>query len=85
MTSNVLAFNVLVGTAMITELMSFSFPAALLMWRHRSPNYLPKKSYFNLGKSGWVINAIVVGWTLAATVIYCIPLQKPVTAGNMSK
>ena len=79
------AFNVFVGTAMITELVSFSFPAALLMARRRTPEYLPKHSHFNLGKSGWLVNSVVVGWTIFATIVYCIPLTRPVTSGNMSK
>ena len=45
------AFNVFIGTTMLTEFISFTFPAALLMWRRRDPKYLPKKSPFNLGYS----------------------------------
>lgn len=59
------AFNVFIGTTMLTEFISSTFPAALLMWRRRDPKYLPKKSPFNLGY-GWLVNTLVVGWTVFA-------------------
>lgn len=70
---------------MVTELISFSFPAALLMWQHRNPRYLPKRSPFNMGKPGWLANALVVLWTAFLMVIFSMPVQYPVTAGSMSK
>lgn len=79
------AFNVFIGTAMLTELISFTFPAALLMWRGRDPKYLPKKSHFNLGKFGWLVNTLVVGWTVFALVIFSFPIAQPVKPGSMSK
>ena len=79
------AFNVFVGTAMLTELISFAFPAALLMWRRRDPKYLPKRSPFNLGKFGWLVNAIVIGWAVFALVIFSFPIAQPITPGSMSK
>ena len=38
-----------------------------------------------MGILGWVANTITVVWTIFATVIYCLPPDIPVTAGNMSK
>ena len=82
---SVLAFTVFIGTAMVTELISFAFPAALLMWRGRASAYLPKNSLFNLGKAGWLVNSLVVGWTFVALVIFSMPVVQPVTAETMSK
>ena len=79
------AFNVFIGTAALTELISFSFPAALLMWQRRDPKYLPAKSPFNLGKFGWLVNATVLAWTAFALVIFSFPVTLPVAAGSMSK
>ena len=70
---------------MLTELISFSFPAALLMWQGRNQKYLPTKSPFNLGKFGWLVNALVIGWTLLALVVFSFPVEKPVTPGSLSK
>lgn len=70
---------------MVTELISFAFPAALLMYRCRDPKYLPKGSHFNLGKFGWLVNALVVSWAAFLIVIFSFPVQRPVTPGTMSK
>ena len=71
---------------MLTELVSFSFPAALLMWRRRDQKYLPTKSPFHLGTFfGWLVNALVVAWTAFALVIFSFPVTQPVTPGSMSK
>ncbi|KAL8756012.1 MAG: hypothetical protein Q9184_004634 [Pyrenodesmia sp. 2 TL-2023] len=78
------AFNVVVGSAVLAELISFSFPAALLMWRGRHAKYLPRNSPFNLGKFGWLTNAIVVGWTVFALVIFSFPVVRPVTPRSMN-
>ena len=70
---------------MLTELVSFSFPAALLMWQGRNQKFLPTKSPFNLGKFGWLVNGLVIGWTLLALVIFSFPVEEPVTPGSLSK
>lgn len=69
---------------MLTELISFSFPAALLMWQGRNQKYLPTKSPFNLGKFGWLVNGLVVAWTAFALVLFSLPVVLPVTPGSMS-
>lgn len=79
------AFNVFIGTAMLTELISFAFPAALLMWRRRDLKYLPRKGPFKLGKFGWLVNSLVVGWAAFALVIFSLPVTRHVTPGSMSK
>lgn len=70
---------------MLTELISFTFPAALLMWQRRDPKYLPKKSPFNLGRFGWLVNTLVVGWTVFALVMFSFPVAQPVRPGSMSE
>ena len=69
---------------MLTELISFSFPAALLLWRRRDHKYLPTNSPFHLGKFGWLVNAIVVGWTAFAVVVFSLPVVRPASAASMS-
>ena len=69
---------------MVTELISFSFPAFLLMYRARDPKYLPEESAFNLGSFGWLVNILVVCWAAFLTIIFSFPVRKPVTAGSMS-
>ena len=79
------AFSAIVGTGVVAEAVTFAFPPALLMWRGRAPQYLPKNTPYNLGWMGWLANSIVVFWGLFAAVIYSIPLARPVTVSNMSQ
>ena len=69
---------------MLTELISFSFPTALLTWRRRNQRYLPTNSAFNLGKFGWLVNGLVVAWTAFALVIFTLPVTMPAKPGTMS-
>lgn len=69
---------------MLTELVSFSFPAALLLWQGRDQKYLPTESSFYLGKFGWMVNAVVVGWTAFALIIFSLPVVRPASGGSMS-
>lgn len=70
---------------MLPELISFTFPAALLMWRRRDPRYLPEKSPFNLGRFGWLVNTLVIGWAVFTLVIFSFPTAEPVRPGSMSE
>lgn len=70
---------------MLVELISFSFPAALLMWQHRDQKYLPTNNPFNLGRFGWLVNGLVVAWTAFALVIFSLPVTLPVKSGSMSQ
>ena len=80
-----LAFNTIVGTALLMEQISFAFPAALLMYQRRNERYLPQKSRYNLGSAGWVVNSVVVCWTCLVLVMYSFPTMQPVTPRNMSE
>ncbi|KAL8768825.1 MAG: hypothetical protein Q9209_005006, partial [Squamulea sp. 1 TL-2023] len=77
------AFNVSIGTAILTELISFSFPAALMMWQGRNQKFLPANSPFNLGRFGWLVNSLVVAWTAFALIVFSFPVTLPVSAGSM--
>ena len=79
------AFNAIIAPGLILEQISFAFPSALLIWQRRKSCYLPKSGPFKLGKFGWVVNSISVGWALMELGFYSLPPLLPVTAGNMSK
>lgn len=67
------------------EQISFAFPAGLLMYQGRSAQFLPQKSRYNLGRGGWLVNAVVVAWTCLVLVMYSFPTVQPVTTNNMSE
>jgi len=79
------AFYALIGSGLILQQLSFAIPIVVLMFRRRSPTFLPNKGHFNWGVFGWVFNIITVGWTLLALVVYDLPLYLPVTGADMSK
>ncbi|PCG88543.1 Amino acid/polyamine transporter I [Penicillium occitanis (nom. inval.)] len=74
--------NAIYGSANICFLFSYGLPIVLLLMQQRQ--CLPKGRYFTLGKFGFVINILAVGWILLATVVFCIPLSYPVTNDNMN-
>ena len=79
------AFNAIVGPGMILEQISFAIPTALLMWQLRDPRFLPTKGLFKLGKMGWLMNIVTVGWACIELIFYDLPAERPVTGGNMSR
>lgn len=75
------AFNAFVGSFVL--LTTAAFFLAIL------PNVLTKRSRlppgsFNMGKSGYVVNAISCLYIVAFFVIYCFPYSLPATAENMN-
>ncbi|KAI6857684.1 amino acid transporter [Hortaea werneckii] len=80
------AFNAFIGTGLILQLITFAFPAALLLLRRRSAQYLPKSRKFKVpAVMGWVANAGTVGFTIIVTIFWCLPTVFPVEPSNMSK
>lgn len=79
------AFNAFIGSGMLLQQCSFALPAALLMWHGRSERVLPKSRAFNLGAFGWIVNAATVLFAPLITIMYCFPVNMPVTSSEMSK
>lgn len=80
------AFNAFIGTGLILQLVTFAFPAALLLLRRRSARFLPETRAFRLPSAfGWLANACSVGFSLLCFVCYNLPSVLPVHPSNMSK
>jgi choline transport protein len=78
------AFSAIIGTGLVLQQITFAIPAILLMYRRRTPQYLPSSGRFNLGKFGWAVNSITVGWSAFQLVLYNLPLALPVDGVTMS-
>ncbi|KAH0602109.1 hypothetical protein MHUMG1_00988 [Metarhizium humberi] len=78
------AFNAFIGTALVLQQCSFALPAALLLWHKRSSSVLPPHRYIRLGPLGWIANAVTVLFFLLILVMYCFPVELPVTGSNMN-
>lgn len=80
------AFNAFIGTGLILQLITFAFPAALLLLRGRPASLLPKQRTYGLPRDvGWIANFFTVGFALVCIVFYDMPAVLPATASNMSK
>jgi choline transport protein len=80
------AFNAFIGSGLVLQHISYAFPAALLMYRMRSDEWLPASRSFRLPSwAGWTANAITVGFALLVLIFYDFPSVVPVTGSNMSK
>ncbi|EMD96775.1 hypothetical protein COCC4DRAFT_62273 [Bipolaris maydis ATCC 48331] len=79
------AFNAFIGTGLILQLVTFAFPAALLLLTGRPKRFLPPTRTFGLPSAfGWVANVFTVAFALFCLVFYCFPPARPVTASNMN-
>jgi choline transport protein len=80
------AFNAFIGTGSILQLVTFAFPAALLLARRRPARFLPQSHTFRLPRAfGWVANLFTVGFALICLIFWDLPAVLPVTGSNMSK
>ena len=79
------AFNAMIGSGLLLQQLSFAFPAALLMYRRRSADFLPASRKFNLGIFGWVANGLTVVFAILVLIFYNLPFSLPIKPGNMSK
>lgn len=80
------AFNAFIGSGLVLQHISYAFPAALLMYRMRSEEWLPASRSFRLPSfAGWTVNAITIGFALLVLIFYDFPTVLPVTGSNMSK
>lgn len=80
------AFNALINTAVILQIISFAIPCALLLLRGRSERFLAKGRWFCIpGWLGWVCNGIVVVYAVIELVFFDLPTSIPTTGSSMSK
>jgi choline transport protein len=79
------AFNAFIGSGLVLQHISYAFPAALLMYRKRSEEWLPASRSFRLPNlAGWTVNVITIGFALLVLVFYDLPTVLPVTGSNMN-
>ncbi|KAK6008136.1 hypothetical protein QM012_000039 [Aureobasidium pullulans] len=79
------AFNAFIGTGLILQLITFAFPAALLLARRRPAQLLPTSRTFGLPRAfGWIANVFTVGFALICLIFWDLPAILPVTGSNMN-
>ncbi|KAM5356722.1 hypothetical protein ACJ41O_003368 [Fusarium nematophilum] len=79
------AFNALVNTFLLLQILSFALPAALLIYQKRDPRLLPRDRAFRVPEVvGWICNIGTVVAAIIETVFFTFPTTMPVTAGTMN-
>ncbi|KAI4726177.1 amino acid transporter [Aureobasidium sp. EXF-10728] len=79
------AFNALINTTIILQMISFAIPALLLMCRGRSERFLAKDRWFRLPNwLGWMCNATVVVFAVIELVFFDLPTSLPTTGSSMN-
>lgn len=80
-----MAFDAIMGTSIILQMISFSMPAALVMIRKRSPDVLPPDRFFKLPNwLGWCVNTVVVCFSVIELIFFTFPATNPTTGSAMS-
>lgn len=80
------AFNALVNTFLLMQMISFAMPAALLIYRKRSSQFLSRSRPFRVpGFIGWACNIGTIVAAIIETIFFCFPTTLPVSGESMSK
>lgn len=79
------AFTAVIGSSLILQVLSFTMPAMLLLWRKRSVSVLPMNRPFRLPRLvGWTANVLVIIFGVLFTVFFSFPAAMPVSGSSMS-
>lgn len=76
------AFNSFVNMAALLVNIAYTVPQGILACRRR--DRLSPTRVFNLGKSGYVVNAFSVCWLILVGVLFCFPVSIPTSGGGMN-
>jgi choline transport protein len=82
---SLVAFNAIIGSSIILQMVSFAIPIALLLVNKRPEHLLPDNRPFKLPSVvAWIANITVVVFALIEIVFFCLPPAIPVTSSTMS-
>lgn len=80
------AFNALINSSIILQMISFAIPCVMLLLQRRSESVLPGNRVFRAPQwLGWLSNAIVIASAIIQTVFFSFPTALPVSGSTMSK
>ncbi|KAJ9608977.1 hypothetical protein H2200_006748 [Cladophialophora chaetospira] len=79
------AFNAIISSTVVHQLLSFFIPFALLLYRRRSEDFLPRGRAFALPRwLGWTVNVAVTLVIPVLVTFFTFPPFLPVTGVNMN-
>jgi hypothetical protein len=81
-----LAFNSIIGVAVILQQLTFAVPVFFLVIHKRSDSVLPPARTFSLPNwLGWICNIVTLSFTCVTTSILFLPAGVAPTGSTMSK
>ncbi|KAL2823838.1 putative choline transporter Hnm1 [Aspergillus cavernicola] len=75
------AFNSMLGAAVTINNIAYLIPISTNMLTGRLNMH---KGVFHMGRWGWIVNGVTVGWLLFAIIFFSFPYNMPVTVENMN-
>ncbi|CBF78474.1 hypothetical protein AN7392.2 [Aspergillus nidulans FGSC A4] len=75
------AFNSMLGAAVTINNVAYLIPISTNMLTSRANMH---RGSFHMGKWGWLVNSVTVGWLLFAIIFFSFPYNMPVTVENMN-
>lgn len=75
------AFNSMLGAAVTINNVAYLIPIATNMLTGRGNMH---KGAFHMGRWGWIVNGITVGWLIFAIIFFSFPYTMPLTVQNMN-
>lgn len=75
------AFNSMLGAAVTINNVAYLIPISTNMLTGRANMH---RGVFHMGRWGWLVNGVAVGWLLFAIVFFSFPYNMPVTVQNMN-
>jgi amino acid transporter len=80
-----LAFNAILSSTVVHQLLSYLIPVVLLIYQRRSTKFLPPNRSLALPNwLGWTVNWVVALIIPVLVVFFALPPFRPVTGTNMS-
>lgn len=79
---NTTAFNAFIASGLVLNNLTYATPVVINMLQGRK-NF--RRGKFSLhGATGWIVNGLMVVWTLFTVIFFEFPSAMPVTAANMN-
>ena len=80
------AFNAIINSCIMLQIVSFAFPCVLLVIQKRNDSVLPPERAFKVpGLVGWVANVIMIVFAMVEVIFFSFPTELPVSGSSMSK
>ncbi|KAL4975527.1 amino acid/polyamine transporter I [Aspergillus desertorum] len=75
------AFNSMLGAAVTINNVAYLIPISTNMLTGRANMH---RGTFHMGRWGWIVNSVTVGWLLFAIIFFSFPYNMPVTVESMN-